>query len=47
MNQQSSANSEVMDFLSSIKLEKYLDKFIDNGIEETETILELQDTHIE
>jgi len=34
-------------FLAAIKLEKYLDKMIDNGVEDMETILELQDTHIE
>ena len=39
--------SEVRSFLSSIKLDKYFDKFIDNGLEDQETILELQDQHIE
>lgn len=38
---------EVADFLHSIKLEKYFDKLVDNGIEDLETILELQDQHIE
>ena len=33
--------------MQSIKLEKYLDKFVDNGIEDLETILELKDEHIE
>lgn len=36
-----------MEFLSSIKLEKYMDKMIDNGVEDRETILELEDTHVE
>ena len=35
------------DFLGSIKLDKYFDKLVDNGIEDLETILELQDAHIE
>lgn len=39
--------AEVKDFLSSIKLEKYFDKMIDNGIEDLETIMELQDDHVE
>jgi hypothetical protein len=34
-------------FLESIKLEKYFDKLVDNGVEDLETILELQDSHIE
>ena len=33
--------------MSDIKLDKYFDKLIDNGIEDLETILELQDTHVE
>ena len=36
-----------MGFLSSIKLEKYCSKLIDNGVEDLETIMELQDKHIE
>ena len=39
--------AEVRDFLEEIKLEKYFDKMIDNGIEDLETILELKDEHIE
>ena len=35
------------EFLSQIKLEKYEDKFIENGVEDLETILELRDEHIE
>jgi len=30
-----------MEFLGSIKLEKYIDKMVDNGVEDLETILEL------
>ena len=33
--------------MGSIKLDKYFDKMVDNGIEDLETILELQDQHIE
>jgi hypothetical protein len=40
-------NIEVKEFLGSIKLEKYEEKFIENGIEDLETILELNDEHIE
>ena len=36
-----------MGFLTDIKLEKYYEKFIDNGVEDLETILELKDEHIE
>ena len=38
---------EVKGFLGTIKLEKYFDKFIENGLEDEETILELKDNHIE
>jgi hypothetical protein len=34
-------------FLESIKLEKYIDKFVENGVEDLETILEMNDEHIE
>ena len=34
-------------FLGAIKLDKYFDKLIDNGVEDLETILELEDSHIE
>jgi hypothetical protein len=30
-----------------MKLEKYHDKFIDNGVEDLETILELDEKHLE
>ena len=33
--------------MSSIKLEKYFEKMVDNGIEDLETILELEDQHVE
>jgi len=33
--------------LASLKLEKYQQKFIENGVEDLETILELNDEHIE
>ena len=38
---------EVRNFLEGIKLEKYFDKMIENGIEDLETILELKDDHVE
>jgi hypothetical protein len=38
---------EVKQFLGAIKLDKYFDKMIDNGVEDLETILELEDSHIE
>ncbi len=38
---------EVTDFLAKINLEKYVKKFIGNGIEDLETILELSDTHLD
>lgn len=34
-------------FLESIKLDKYFEKLVDNGVEDLETILELQDSHVE
>jgi hypothetical protein len=33
--------------LTEIKLEKYSSKFIENGVEDLETILELKEAHIE
>jgi len=33
--------------LAKINLEKYAKKFIENGIEDLETILELSDTHLD
>ena len=38
---------EVDDFLSSINLQKYKDRFLENGIEDEETILELNDEHLD
>lgn len=40
-------NVEVKTFLGDIKLDKYYDKLIENGVEDLETILELKDEHIE
>ena len=38
---------EVMQFLSAIQLSKYYPKFVENGIEDLETILELNDSHLD
>jgi hypothetical protein len=38
---------EVKEFLGSIKLDKYQEKFVENGVEDLETILELNEEHIE
>ena len=38
---------EVLEFLNSVGLEKYKDRFIENGIEDEETILELNDLHLD
>ena len=35
------------EFLNSVNLGKYFEKFIDHGVEDLETILEIQDQHIE
>jgi hypothetical protein len=37
----------VICFLNEIKLEKYFEKFMENGVEDLETILEMKDEHIE
>lgn len=34
-------------FLESINLSKYCQKFYENGIEDLETVLELKDEHVE
>jgi len=47
MRHQNASFSEVSGFLKSINLEKYNDKLIDNGVEDVETILELQTVHLE
>ena len=39
--------AEVDSFLNSIALAKYKDRFIENGIEDEETILELNDEHLD
>ena len=38
---------EVAEFLGSISLQKYQAKFLENGIEDLETILELNDSHLD
>lgn len=38
---------EVDEFLVSINLDKYKDRFLENGIEDQETILELNDAHLD
>ena len=39
---------EVYSFLKSISLEnKYYDLFVENGIEDIETVLELNDAHLD
>ena len=40
-------SAEVKAFLEEMKLNKYFDKLVDNGVEDLETILELKDEHIE
>lgn len=40
-------HAEVSDFLNSIGLAKYLERFLENGIEDEETILELNDDHLD
>ena len=47
LTSQNEEYGEVKVFLESIKLDKYFDKLIDNGVEDLETILELQDSHVE
>ena len=41
------SSPEVSEFLGSIALQKYQAKFLENGIEDLETILELNDTHLD
>lgn len=47
LKQQSNEYQEVEDFLTSINLVKYKDNFIDNGVEDLEIILELDEKHLE
>ena len=47
MQLQNDEYADVVEFLGSIKLEKYLDKLVQNGVEDIETVMELQDRHIE
>jgi len=42
-----SDKESVRQFLASIKLEKYVDKFIDNGLDDLDTIYELKEEHVE
>ena len=43
----SSGHTEVDVFLESVGLPKYREVFLDNGVEDLETILELDDKHLE
>ncbi|CAI2367554.1 unnamed protein product [Moneuplotes crassus] len=47
LNDQNNDYKEVDSFLGEIKMEKYKDVFIDNGIEDRETIMELKEEHLE
>lgn len=38
---------EIDEFLTSINLNKYKDRFLENGIEDEETVLELNDAHLD
>jgi hypothetical protein len=44
---QNSDFNEVESFLSEIKMEKYKETFIENGIEDKDTILELNESHLQ
>ena len=46
-NQQQPVNDEVSIFLNEVGLIKYREQFIENGIEDLEIILELDDKHLE
>ena len=41
MQLQNDEYADVVEFLGSIKLEKYLDKLVQNGVEDIETVMEL------
>ena len=43
----SSEFPEIEEFLASINLQKYRDRFLENGIEDYETVLELNDSHLD
>ena len=45
-NEEVEAEEQVKRFLNSIKLGKYFDKFIENGVDDLETILELDANNI-
>jgi len=36
-----------LEFLASINLQKYLQKFTQNGVTDLETVLEMNDTHLD
>lgn len=38
---------QVRGFLQTINLEKYFEKFVEHGVEDMETVLELRDEHVE
>ena len=38
---------QVRGFLKTINLDKYYDKFVEHGVEDMETVLELRDEHVE
>ena len=46
-NEGAAAYPEVDQFLASINLDKYKERFLENGIEDEETILELNDAHLD
>lgn len=46
-SQTPSGDSEVAEFLSSIKLQKYGEKFAEQGIDDLSTLMELKDNHLE
>jgi hypothetical protein len=47
LKQQNSEFQEVDEFLTAINLAKYKDNFLDNGVEDLEIILELDEKHLE
>ena len=47
MNDQKRQYPEVDTFLNSVSLAKYKETFIDNGVEDLETILEMDEKHLE
>lgn len=47
LKSQSGQYKEVDEFLFNLNLSKYVDTFIENGIEDLDTILELNEVHLE